>query len=278
MSKSTIAIVFSTDDNYAPYTSTALFSLIKNCNIKEKYDVFIFYTDLSPQKKEALYELHTENVSIYFKDLSSIIREYADLFYAPAHYSKESYYRFFIPDILGEIYEHVIYLDDDLIVNCDISEILLDIDPKMTIHDVLNYSTNSVSQRIQSLGLSYQSYINAGVLVINCKAFRKRCYFEKAIECIKHKPDLKCIDQDVLNIVCQGDIDLIAPSWNIQWHNLNDISKLVPVIQDLIVKLKHPRIIHYTSDQKPWNCKLNDYADYFFKYASENPVYSRLLK
>ena len=272
-----IAIAFSTDDNYAPYTSTAIFSLIKNRDRQKAYSVFVFYTCLSQANISLLSMLQTDNVSIHFVNIESYLGEYNDLFYTRAHYSKESYYRFFMPGCLGKAFDYVVYLDDDLIVNCDISNILFKIDRNKTINGVLNYSTQRVSRRLQTLNLSYKSYINAGVLVINCKRFEKLGYFSKAMECIANHRNLACIDQDVLNIICKGDIGLLEPSWNIQWHNLNNLPNLEVDIVKLISNLPNPRIIHYTSDKKPWNCSLNSYGDFYVKYASQNPIYKRFF-
>lgn len=272
-----IAIVFSTDDNYAPYTSTAIFSLTENCNKLKKYNVFIFYSNLSQTNIQLLSKLCTDNVAINFINITSSISKYSNLFYILAHYSQETYYRFFIPQYLGKTYEYVVYLDDDLIVNCDIGEILLAIDRSKTINGVINYSTRNVSRRIQSLGLAYQNYINAGVLVINCKRFESQRYFEKALDCLRHHHNLRCADQDVLNIICNNDIGLIPPSWNIQWHNLNNLINLEPTINKLISEIEFPRIIHYTSEKKPWNCALNDYSKIYFEYSMRNPVYLRFF-
>lgn len=272
-----IAIVFSTDDNYAPYTSTAIFSLTENCDRLKKYNIFIFYSNLSQTNIQLLSKLRKDNVAINFINITPSMSKYANLFYTLAHYSQETYYRFFIPQYLGKTYDYVVYLDDDLIVNCDIGEILHEIDISKTINGVTNYSTLNVSKRIQSLGLSYQTYINAGVLVINCKRFESQEYFQKALDCLRIHTNLKCADQDVLNIICKDDIGLISPSWNIQWHNLNNLANIEPAIQKLISEIEFPRIIHYTSEKKPWNCTLNDYSKFYLEYSTRNPVYSHFF-
>lgn len=268
-----IAVAFVTDDIYAPYTSNAIFSLNVNSNKQDEYKIYIFYSHLTQKNINLLAKLKTKNCSINFVNLEQSVMPYVDLFYTRAHYSIESYYRFFIPHYLGKSFEYFIYLDDDLIINCDLSEIYAEIDNSKTINGVINFSTQTTAKRIQSLNLSKMNYINAGVLVINCKRFEVLGYFQKAIDCLIHNRDLTCIDQDVLNLICVGDIGVINPEWNIQWHNLNKPNNFDFEIEKVISSIKNPRIIHYTSDKKPWNCMLNSYSYFFLKYSSANPIY-----
>ena len=147
-------------------------------------------------------------------------------------------------------------------------------DPSKTVNAVLNYSTRRDDRYIKSLGLDTMTYINAGVMVIDCKRYIQSDYLGKAIKCMERKEQYRYVDQDVLNQICEGDIGLIELSWNVQWNNLGDPQKLIPSIRDLLAFVQPPRIVHYTIE-KPWKVMLNDYGKYYQRYVAQNRVLER---
>lgn len=274
----TLSVALSTNDGYAPYLSTAIYSIIANSDSNKHYDLFVFFSSLSKDNIELLSALQTENVAIHFVNFDNFTKEYDSLFYTWAHYTNESYYRLFLPEYFGEMgIDKFIYLDVDLVVNCDIGELMNEADNSRSVYGALNYSTADDAEYIQSLGLSYLNYINAGVMVIDCRQFNQRHYLAKAIEIIRQRRKFIYIDQDILNLVCSGDIGLVSPSWNMQWNNLDCPEKFMPEVRDAVMRITQPRIVHYTID-KPWNCMLNHYGEFYHKYAAMNPVYKRFMK
>ena len=267
-----ITVAFVTDDGYAPYLSTAIYSLIANRSLGKRYALFVFFSSLSKKNIGLLSSLQTENVTITFVNFEEYTKQYNSLFYTWAHYTKESYYRLFLPGYFGKNYGKFIYLDVDLVVNCDIGKLLDEADCSKTVSGALNYSTQDDADYIESLGLSYQSYINSGVMVIDCNRFNKMRYLEKAVELIKQKRQFTYIDQDILNIVCNGDIGFIESSWNLQWNNMGHTERFLPDIRAKVAQIKQPRIVHFTIE-KPWKCMLNPLSEYYNKYAALNPVY-----
>ena len=172
----------------------------------------------------------------------------------------------------GKNFGKFIYLDVDLVVNCDIGQLLETTDDAHTVFGALNYSTPDDAEYIRSLGLSYLSYINAGVMVIDCARFNRMGYLEKAIEIIKQKRQFTYIDQDILNMVCAGDIGLIDPAWNFQWNNVHHPERFMPEVRSSVAQIAQPRIVHFTIE-KPWKHMINRFGEYYTKYAAQNPVY-----
>ncbi len=216
--------------------------------------------------------MQTDHVTMHFVNLDEYTKDYDSLFYTWAHYTKESYYRLFLPKYFGENFGKFLYLDVDLVVNCDIGELLLETNRPFTVFGALNYSTNEDADYIRSLGLSYLNYINAGVMVIDCKRFNQMGYFEKAAEIIAQKRQFTYIDQDILNLACSGDIGLVDPSWNLQWNNMDYPEQFMPEVRNAVTKIIEQRIVHFTID-KPWKRMLNRFGEYYNKYTMQNPVY-----
>lgn len=86
---------------------------------------------------------------------------------------------------------------------------------------------------------------------------------------MERKEQYRYVDQDVLNQICEGDIGLIELSWNVQWNNLCTPNKFTAKIKHLVAEIQTPRIVHFTIE-KPWKVMLNEYGDYYWKYASGN--------
>lgn len=271
-----IPVVFVTNEGYAPYLSTAIYSLIANRNPSIHYILYIFYSSLSSKSIDLLSALQEDGVEIKFINFEEELRAYESLFRTHSHYTKESYYRIFIPKYFGPDFGRIIYLDVDLIVNCDVSEILAEADRGKTINAAPNYSTEEDAAYIASLGLSPENYFNAGIMTIDCRRFNENGYFEKAIKCMEERRSYIYIDQDVLNQVCEGDIGLLDAAWNVQWNNLDHMERFIPQVRKTIEEIKRPRIVHYTI-QKPWKIMLNRYGEYYRQYAERNPVYKQFF-
>lgn len=267
-----ITVAFVTNDGYAPYLSTAIYSLIINRNANKRYALFVFFSSLSQKNIDLLSSLQTDNVKMHFVNFNEYTKDYDSLFYTWAHYTKESYYRLFLPKYFGKDFGKFIYLDVDLVVNCDIGELLLETNSPHTIFAALNYSTEEDADYIRALGLSYLNYINAGVMVVDCMKYDQMGYFEKATKIIAEHRQFTYIDQDILNLACRGDIGLISPSWNLQWNNMNHLEHFMPEVRNVVAQIEVPRIVHFTID-KPWKHMLNHFGEYYTKYASLNPTY-----
>ncbi len=224
---------------------------------------------MSEKSIRLLSALQTDGVTIRFVDLEESTKNFR--FYTWAHYTKESYYRLFLPKYFGEKFGKIIYLDVDLVVNCDIGELLSEASSSRAVCGALNYSTADDAEYIRSLGLSYLNYINAGVMVIDCKRFNRMNYFGKAAEISAEQRQFRYIDQDVLNLALSGDIGLIAPTWNFQWNNPNHPERFMPEVKNFVTQITVPRIVHFTID-KPWTRMLNQYGEYYAKYAAQNPI------
>ena len=186
------------------------------------------------------------------------------------------------------------YLDCDMVTNRDISE-LYDIDISDCIigavRDVdvagqVNLNKNNWEDyAINSLKLdSPYDYFQAGVLIINLDRLRETVNTEIMIElAISNK--WRCLDQDVLNIVCKNQICYIPQQWNtlMSWKEQErsrmQIIKMAPreLYGEYMEARKNPYIIHFAGYQKPWDVVDCDFADYFWKYAKLSPYYPQFL-
>ena len=167
-----VPVVFATNENYAPYAGVTITSIVENSSKDFFYDIYVFYTELSKETINAFETMSGKNYSVTCVDVNSYIDK--ELLYENFHFSKEMYYRILIPTILSQ-YEKVIYLDCDMVVLGDLSELYqTDLQGYVLagVSDVQHYDSKRYVE--DTLGLDTKKYINSGMLVINCKEFKKQ--------------------------------------------------------------------------------------------------------
>ncbi len=266
-----IPIVFCTDHAYSKYALVAIQSIIENRKIEDdiNYKIFVFHDDELPKSDIDLFErLKFDNLSVECKNVGHLLDSKS--LYSRAHYSKQMFYRWLIPEVLSE-FEKVIYLDCDLVTLSNIEE-LYDIDLAGNIVGAVkdDVKKDRVHYYIEKeLHLKKDKYINSGVLLIDVKKFNEEGVKEKCLKLLEKHSVFSCPDQDALNIVLEDKILLLDEKWNIQWGNLED-----DYIEDDI------KVLHFTTDVKPWksNGANISLACHFWRYAEKTECYQELLE
>jgi len=185
----------------------------------------------------------------------------------------ESYYRLFVAEILPPTIDKVLYLDCDIIICKDISDLW-----RCEVKDVAiaaapttYYNSVHVANR---LGYDvHKGYFNAGVLLINLKYWRGHQAKQKFMSYIqKNSTQLYSHDQDVLNYVWQDEKAEIPIKFNLVTSLLfKDKYREICFLFDEEIRqaFDNPTIIHYTED-KPWykNC-VHPLRRYFEEYKNK---------
>ena len=263
-----IPIFFSTDDNYAPYLDVAISSLIANASKKFNYRIIVLNTGLKKSSVERIKRNERDEFRIDFVDISEDLEKIKSRLKDVYHFSVVTYYRLFIASLFPQ-YDKVIYLDCDLVVLGDISELyrtelgedILGACPEQFVQSTEDFRAYART----ALGVDPDRYVNAGVLLMNLTEFRKNRIEERFIRLItEHDFDLLDPDQAYLNYLCFGKIRVLANGWNKEPMPLPCEGK--------------KNIVHYALYKKPW--QYDDVADgeYFWHYAERSPFYADILQ
>lgn len=162
-----IPIAFATNEKYVPYLCTSISSLVENSNKHHKYKIYIIYTDISERSiNKILKEFNNiKHISIEFIDVNAHINY--DIMYQCGYFTKEMYYRILIP-ILLPMYNKVVYLDCDTIVDTDIANLYFEDIRDNFIAGSKNINCNKFTSYLDTHELIIPDlYINSGVLVFN---------------------------------------------------------------------------------------------------------------
>ena len=261
-----IPIVFSTDENYMPFLDVAVKSLISNASVEYTYRIIVLHTGLHEDNIRKVLQNEKAGFIIDFIDISNQVEDIKARFKDVYHFSVVTYYRLFIASLFPQ-YDKVIYLDCDLVVLGDISELYhIELGENILGAAPEQYVQNTKEFRLyaeKALGVNPDGYINAGVLLINLKEFRKNNIEERFIKLITdYDFDLLDPDQAYLNYLCLGRIHVLPNGWNKEPMPLACEGK--------------KNIVHYALYQKPWQYSDMTDAEYFWHYAKQSPFYERI--
>lgn len=280
-----IPVIFSTDDKYYLFLSVVLHSLKVHSADTRNYDIIILEEHLNYNHKETLLSVIKEkkNFSIRFINMTKYLTELGeDLFQEKMHWTRATYYRLCLPKILTG-YEKIIYLDVDLIILTDIGDLF-----SIDIHDFLIgcildplVLSRTYLKYLKTEHLFAQPYFNAGVLLINFKKFCKYNIMAKCLEILQSHSNFKSVDQDVLNIACQGKIKLLDMGWNYSNYWLPEFSKshtpYSTSFRDAYSSHEsYAKILHCII--KPWARPDSKFADLWWAYAEELPFIDQIRK
>ncbi len=272
LSKKEIPIVFAVDDNYAPFLTVALNSILKNLSLNYFLKVFVLNTGLSKINEERIIELaenYSCDVNIEYIDVTKSLDGLNDKMHLRDYYTKAIYYRIFIPALLP-MYDKIIYVDCDMVFLSDISKLYnVELEDNLiaAVHEEAMSSYDCFGKYSEEfLDVPRNDYFNSGLLVINAKKYREENVEKKFIDLmLTHKFEV-APDQDYLNVLCKGKVKLLDIGWNKtpipeKFFDDNDL-----------------KIIHYKLNFKPWHYKGVKYEEYFWQYAKNTPFYDDLIK
>jgi lipopolysaccharide biosynthesis glycosyltransferase len=263
MKQESIEIVFVATGNYAPFVATTALSIIENTNEQVNFHVLTENFKTEDEKTIQDFFISYQNASFEFIDVTEKLKivEGAQLGWFKSYIP---YARILIPEILLRL-SKAIYMDVDIIVNCDIKE-LWNIDFRYQGKEYALAATKGwkpSDDDIKNLNISSEhKYFNNGLLILNCDKWREEKIADKLI-----------------NIAKESKIKFRYPTQDL-FNSYFDNNNYVPFdaiynYQPAFFKKKEdyqPKIIHYTRE-KPWENEDCPFLDPFWKYARKTPYY-----
>lgn len=238
----TIKVAFAANNEYAPHLEIALFSLLKN-NQSHTFAVYILSSDITKKSEKKLRNIcdHFGNATLEIVVMGGRFDSLKTL----AHFSRDIYSRYLLPEILSRD-ERVLYLDGDILVTGDISELYFADLSNSYVAGIRDHGIAKpmFKDYLRILGLKGADYINSGVLVMNLDKIRAEGKVRALLDKTEELADIiQHPDQDVINIIFKNKITHMENVWNFQDEDRKNESH----------KLEDVRIIHYTTEKKPWN-------------------------
>lgn len=268
-----VTVVFSVDTNYFPYLCVAVQSIMENAAENACYEIVVLQSDLSEKLRTDLGRQVSEfpSFTLRFIDVSNVASEYGlEKLRVRKRFRVSAYYRLLIAQLLPDA-DRVVYLDCDLAVLCDIAELYnveLGGNLVAAVEDrgVLTgwVKDPEFIPYLNGLGMKDVSgYFNSGVLVMNLAEIRRRDLLGRFFD-VARRNTRYFMDQNVLNVTCEGAVVHLDYVWNVQLSN--------PVDDGM-----SPKIIHYCGIKKPWMSFSARFADEWWGYARKTATYERMI-
>ena len=236
--------LFAFDYNYQIQGSVAIYSLLEN--VKDKIDIFVILDKSSEN-------FDFPDAIVTHKNLNKLNLKMIDLpdnFYniKEAHVSKATFYRLYLSSLFQNDNKNLIYLDADIICTQDPKNELFSAMHKMNNNNQSaafadELSRSEYEEPFLRLGMSSDSYFNAGVMIVNLKKWNENDYSTKAISLVDSlREKAKFWDQDVLNAMFDGNYLSLD-------NNLNYRTAGLENGKDIDEKI----FIHFSGKSKPWD-------------------------
>lgn len=252
-----IPVVFCFDANFVNYAAVATFSAFSHSKSKLKVYWII------PSEAENATVLIKELLAKKGLDISIQItsdQQFSD-WKEQGHIKKAAYQRLLIPDAIPD--PKIIYLDCDLIVQADLSDLFKIQMGSSSVGGVSDALAKKLSRMPKKDG---DPYINSGVMILNLETLKKNQFIERCTEIYrKFIKEVTFCDQCIINKYSEGQKVLIDPSWNYCFficHNL----EMSP--SEASTQFQGAKILHFVGPIKPWSINCPPHlADYWWECA-----------
>ena len=273
----TIPIIFAIDNNVVMQCGVTITSLLYNAKPDTHYSIYILCNkkQLNVENRNLLLLAfkNNEKCTISFVDVGNNY-DNSDI-KVNDHITHATYYRLAIP-ILFPQYEKVIYADIDMIFQQDLAYIYENsIRNNELVAAVLDLAIDDKyyfdSHLPNNIGKTVYDYFNAGFLIMNLKLMRNENIPELFNSHLHIKYDQN--DQDILNIVCKGRVQLLPSKYNFQLNHYSNYMWNRTQSDIDFAPLFKVGTLHYTFRNKPWNSLDAIAYDTWWYYYKLSPFF-----
>ncbi len=273
-----INVLTSTDKQYTRHLGVMLNSLFSSSSIGTIFTITVLDGGISRKdiaRLTRLAETHQAGIAFVAMD-----RYRFERYPLSNHIRQAAYYRISMSEILDSSVRKVLYLDCDIIINDDITELW-----ETDFNDcaVAAVEEPHFDRHVDLFLPPDTLYFNSGVMLVNLDRWREERIGDKAHDFIrKHLDVLMLHDQDALNAVLCGKWLPLHPKWNLQ-TDMFDLRPLSSYSEQAVAEaVAHPAVIHFTTSSKPWHyTNEHRYRGEYFKYLHRSewcPRYPKIYK
>lgn len=277
-------IAFICDDNYCMPTAVCIQSIMDNYALQELLTIHVCTFGLSEHNIEKLNGMNSRYVNTVVDVFDAAgYKEKLKAVSQKSHVTPTALIKFELPSYFQDL-DSILYMDSDIVVKADISELL-----QIEIGDYyigasyeFFYYLNRVRYTLKR-GMGEVFYFNSGVMLLNLKKMRDDDITSKLWDYKLNKARTRLMDQESLNAICATNTKHLPIKWNFNpvfndQQYVRHINKVYGTNYNDIQELgKDVCIIHYVGAMdKPWkfeNARMRQYWERSFK---RTPFYSNL--
>ena len=271
-----VSVVCAADQAYVVPLAATVRSAIESLSRERRLDLFVIDDGIRAWSRLRLHASWSDpRVRVHWIRLDPALLPSVPV---SGHVSRATYLRLLLPWVLPESLGRVIYLDSDVVVRRDLSElwelpfdgrsllaaqdvVLPFIDSELALPRPAAAAPHIVAARpianYRELGLDPRAkYFNGGVLLVDLARWRHEHLVDELLRCLRaNEPHVRFWDQYVLNVVFHGRWGELDLRWNRQSLIFRYPSwEASPFDRETWERARaDPWIAHFTSHEKPWH-------------------------
>lgn len=200
--------------NYSVWVGVAIQSILDHTDSNVCFHILHDSTlnMVNQRKLMQVGNTYHSRVVYHFVDAS----KYEDLRKKVGHFSIGTLFRSELPELVLE--PKILYLDADILVNCDIKnlwDVKIDSYCLAAVRDYGVFHHEATTLPVLNGEIDREVYFNAGVLSMNLSRIREKSNLnEEMISYINNHPNSIFLDQDALNYIYKDETLLLDDKWN----------------------------------------------------------------
>ncbi len=283
-----LSIVFSADANFSVPFGIAVHSLLAHAAPGRRYDIHVLDGGVRDDVKAVVDSWRSKgHFTIRYHDLREQFLSYGG---GSGHFTSAMYYRFLIPDLLPENVHRALYVDSDVMFMQDCGELFeYDLEGCClgAVEDLYLAGLGDeerYSRLVEDLGLPLDhAYYLSGQLLMDLDRMRATDATARLIRWAQeHSHRYRFPDQDVMNVVLEGDIRTIPCKWCVMPCFEQEIRrgvfyeklKHIPYTSEEISEaVRAPGLVHFAGGNKPDSTSppATSLEAEFFRCRAETP-------
>ena len=264
-----IPIAMISDDNFIMPTCVAVTSMIENKRPDTIYEIYVIMAECSSESEEIINGLSVDGcrINLIRRDL----KEYAEIKQL-AHVSKACLLKFEVSDLIPQ-YDKILYLDGDIIVRKDLTNLY-----ELSVAGKYAAGVKDLESIKKDDG-----NINAGVVLFNAARIREEGLLPVLIDTRKKLGDRGSMDQQTYNMVFRNEYNYIDIKYNCVEGKLVGRDRDKEITTEKLNKIYHTDyagnqdvvddavIIHFATSFKPWKYTFAPGAKEWYSYYLKSP-------
>lgn len=244
----TVIIACSIDRRFAELAGVMIYSLELNGDVPDA-EICVIADGLKQSDKDMIQACAKRPLTFFDLDAGTLKRIKG--LPTTSYWSRVIYARLFFPNLLPTDKGNLLYLDADTMIKGSLRP-LQDID----MGNAVIAAVGAPSKLNANIGRPDEAfYFNSGVVLINLPEWQRQNLSEKAISLLNSRL-FAFPDQDVLNLLADGQTIRLDPEWNAQQRKL---------------RVDNARIVHFTHAKPNTTYCDNPERALFLKYRSQTP-------
>lgn len=277
-----MVIALATDEHYLNQTCLVIESVMIVSDCTDMYKFYILMEQRISESAELKFEIIYKkyvNCTIQMIFIDGLLPQVS---MSIEHITRPTYYRLLLPQLIKE--DKCLYLDSDVLVCKNLAGFYNLFLGEYEMAGVIAPYWQKLGKREYVLAeqtgiVSFKTYVNAGVLLLNLMKMREDNFALKAIQLVN-----ACFpyqDQDIINRLAYGKIMLLPLKYNVMTAVFSWTEERLSEIFDRneIQQAKmEPYILHFNNKYKPWEYLEITYADKWWETCRYSLFYEDFFK